>query len=56
VQYGDDNLITPIAELPATGSDLRLPADAVYDPRTLAERVNAMLVAAVPSADDELWR
>jgi hypothetical protein len=56
VQYGDDNLITPIEELPATGSDLRLRADAVYDARTVAERVNAMLVAAVPSADDELWR
>jgi Immunity protein 26 len=56
VEYGDDNLITPVDEQPAFGPDLRLDDDAVFDARSLREAVGARLVAAVPSADDEVWR
>lgn len=56
VEYGDDNLITPVDERPALAADLRLADDTVFDPRSLCETVGAKLVAAVPSADDEVWR
>jgi len=56
IQYGDDNLIMPAEERPATGADLRLREDTVYDPASLCREVGAWLTAAVPSADDYLWR
>lgn len=56
IQYGDDNLIMPIDERPAIGADLRLREDTVYDPASLCREVGAWLTAAVPSADDNLWR
>jgi len=56
VEYGDDNLITPVDERPALAADLRLGDDTVYDPRSLCEAVAAKLVAAVPSADDAVCR
>jgi hypothetical protein len=56
IQYGDDNLITPADERPATSADLRLREDTVYDPASLCREVGAWLTAAVPSADDNLWR
>ncbi len=56
VEYGDDNLVTPIHEQPATTAELRLGEDLVYDPRSLCREVGAQLLTAVPSADDSVWR
>jgi Immunity protein 26 len=56
IQYADDNLIMPADERPATGADLRLREDTVYDAASLCREVGAWLTAAVPSADDSVWR
>lgn len=56
VEYGDDNLVTPVSERPASGAELRFRDDVAYDPSSLCREVGSVIVAAVPSADDNLWR
>ncbi len=56
VEYGDDNMVTPLTEAPAEGADLKLTDDLVYDPRMLALEVGGRVSGDVPSADDAAWR
>jgi hypothetical protein len=56
VEYGDDNLIVPLAETPAVGADLKLGDDAVYDPTLLSVEVGQRVTDMVPTADDAAWR
>jgi hypothetical protein len=56
VEYSDENLVTPIAEQPATPSDMRLGDDTVYDPAALIRQVATVLMSTVPTADDSAWR
>ena len=56
VEYGDDNMNTPISEAPAQGADFKLTDDLVYDPRFLAMVVGERISGGVPSADDAAWR
>lgn len=56
VEYGDENLITPIAERPASGADLKLGDDAVFDWTLLADEVGKRVGEMIPTADDSTWR
>jgi hypothetical protein len=56
VEYGDDNLIVPVAETPAAGADLKLGDDIVYDPALLMVEVGQRVTDMVPTADDAAWR
>lgn len=54
VEYGEDNLIVPVRELPATQADLKLVDDYAFDPSTLAVEVGRRLMAETPTTD--AWR
>ena len=56
VEYGDDNMITPVNETAAQGADFKLADDMVYDSRMLGLEVGERISGAVPSADDPAWR
>ena len=56
VEYDDGNLVTPKSETPASGTDMLLDDDTVYDPNSLARAVAPRLLSSVPSADEGGWR
>jgi hypothetical protein len=52
VEYGDDNLILPLAETPAHGPDLKLADDVACDPGLLIREVGQRIMEMVPTVDD----
>lgn len=56
VEYGDENLITPFAERPATPEDLKLGDDVVLDWTLLADEVGKRVGEMIPTTDDSSWR
>lgn len=51
VEYGEDNLIVPLAETPATQADLKLVDDYAFDASTLAVEVGRRLMYETPTKD-----
>ncbi len=56
VEYEDENLITPVSEMPAGPLDLQLDDDTVYDPGSLVRAIEPRLSFPVPSTDEGGWR
>jgi hypothetical protein len=56
VEYGDDNLIVPRSEVPATGPDLKLFEDQAYDPPLLSAEIGQRVKEMVPTVGDAAWR
>ncbi len=56
VEYGDDNLIVPLNEVPAQAEDLKLGDDIAYDAQLLAKEVGQRVIELAPSVGDATWR
>ena len=51
VEYGEDNLIVPERETPATQPDLQLVDDYAFDASTLTVEVGRRLMLEAPTSD-----
>lgn len=51
VEYGEDNLIVPVSEIPATTADLELADDYAFDAGSLAVEVGRRLVHRRPAGE-----
>ena len=54
VEYGEDNLIVPVSEAPATQTDLQLADDYAFDAASLSTEVGRRLMLQAPPND--AWR
>lgn len=54
VEYGDDNLIVPMREVPAQKDDMALADDTAFDARLLSMEVSRRLTIEMPGSDS--WK